>query len=84
MDLLEECMIGLLNFWNYMNNLLVYILSPLFSLSVSLMIVRPTPVIYQPVVIETKEELSCRPCGMHGKSACPLGHFACGNISIPV
>ena len=36
------------------------------------------------VVLETKEELSCRPCGMHGKSACPLGHFACGNISIPV
>jgi heptosyltransferase-2 len=36
------------------------------------------------VVLETKENLSCRPCGMHGKRVCPLGHFACGNISLPV
>lgn len=30
------------------------------------------------VVVEKKEELVCRPCGMHGKRACPLGHFQCG------
>ncbi|MHA8072569.1 glycosyltransferase family 9 protein [Aquirufa ecclesiirivi] len=29
-------------------------------------------------VIETKEVLSCRPCGDHGKKNCPLGHYACG------
>jgi lipopolysaccharide heptosyltransferase II len=28
-------------------------------------------------IIETKEKLSCRPCSLHGKKACPLGHFKC-------
>lgn len=28
--------------------------------------------------IEIKEKLSCRPCGLHGKIACPEGHFKCG------
>ena len=30
-------------------------------------------------VIETQQPLSCRPCGLHGKKACPLGHFNCAN-----
>lgn len=30
-------------------------------------------------VIEIQEELACRPCGLHGKKECPLGHFKCGN-----
>lgn len=35
-------------------------------------------------VIEVKEKLSCRPCGLHGKSACPEGHFRCGfDIELP-
>jgi heptosyltransferase II len=25
------------------------------------------------------DELPCRPCGLHGYVACPLGHFKCGN-----
>ena len=29
------------------------------------------------VVVETKEALACRPCGLHGHAACPLGHFRC-------
>ncbi len=29
------------------------------------------------VVIETKENLDCRPCGLHGHRACPKGHFRC-------
>lgn len=29
-------------------------------------------------VIETQENLSCRPCGNHGYKACPKGHFKCG------
>jgi ADP-heptose:LPS heptosyltransferase len=33
-------------------------------------------------VVETIEELSCRPCGLHGKKACPLGHFKCGESSV--
>ncbi len=28
-------------------------------------------------VVEASEDLSCRPCGLHGKKACPEGHFAC-------
>ena len=28
-------------------------------------------------IIETKEKLDCRPCGLHGKKACPEGHFKC-------
>lgn len=30
-------------------------------------------------VVQTKEDLSCRPCGVHGKSECPLGHFDCAH-----
>lgn len=30
------------------------------------------------VVLETPEPLACRPCGLHGKAACPEGHFRCG------
>lgn len=28
-------------------------------------------------IVEVKEELSCRPCGLHGKKTCPKGHFKC-------
>jgi len=28
-------------------------------------------------VIETRQELACKPCGIHGKKSCPLGHFNC-------
>ena len=28
-------------------------------------------------IIETEIDLDCRPCGLHGKSACPKGHFDC-------
>ena len=28
-------------------------------------------------MIETKEVLACRPCGLHGKKQCPLKHFNC-------
>lgn len=34
-------------------------------------------------IVETSEKLSCRPCGLHGKKACPEGHFKCATtISI--
>ncbi|MCO6498942.1 MAG: glycosyltransferase family 9 protein [Vicingus serpentipes] len=29
-------------------------------------------------IVEVKEELTCRPCGLHGHKACPEGHFDCG------
>ena len=32
-------------------------------------------------IVEASEELACRPCGLHGKKACPLGHFKCGESS---
>lgn len=28
--------------------------------------------------IKQVENLECRPCGLHGRKECPLGHFACG------
>lgn len=31
------------------------------------------------IIIETKENLSCRPCGLHGLKACPKKHFNCAH-----
>ncbi|WEK38286.1 MAG: glycosyltransferase family 9 protein [Candidatus Pseudobacter hemicellulosilyticus] len=28
-------------------------------------------------IVEIPEPLDCRPCGLHGRKACPLGHFDC-------
>lgn len=28
-------------------------------------------------LVEIKERLSCRPCGLHGHKTCPQGHFRC-------
>lgn len=28
-------------------------------------------------IVEIQSPLSCRPCGLHGRPACPLGHFKC-------
>lgn len=28
-------------------------------------------------IVQTSKVLSCKPCGMHGKRVCPLGHFNC-------
>lgn len=36
-----------------------------------------TPLSDHAHVIQTEQKLDCRPCGMHGKSACPKGHFNC-------
>lgn len=33
-------------------------------------------------VLETSEQLSCRPCGLHGGKTCPEGHFKCGEIDL--
>jgi ADP-heptose:LPS heptosyltransferase len=30
-------------------------------------------------IVEVSEKLACRPCGLHGKKNCPLGHFNCAN-----
>tara|TARA_B110000046_G_scaffold35749_1_gene39001 strand:- start:18943 stop:19929 length:987 start_codon:yes stop_codon:yes gene_type:complete len=35
------------------------------------------PLANQAKVIETKKNLECRPCGLHGNKECPLGHFDC-------
>ncbi|NPA37291.1 MAG: glycosyltransferase family 9 protein [Chlorobi bacterium] len=40
-----------------------------------------TPLSENSMVIETKRELSCKPCGMTGKKECPEGHFMCSDIS---
>jgi ADP-heptose:LPS heptosyltransferase len=28
-------------------------------------------------IVQTSEPLACKPCGLHGRKACPLGHFKC-------
>ena len=35
------------------------------------------PLSDQKYVVEVKEKLDCRPCGLHGYKACPKGHFNC-------
>jgi hypothetical protein len=30
-------------------------------------------------IVETQQQLSCKPCGIHGRKTCPLNHFNCGN-----
>lgn len=41
-----------------------------------------TPLSTLNVVVEKEPRPKCKPCGLHGKKACPLGHFDCGNISV--
>lgn len=36
-----------------------------------------TPLSTRSSVVEINFPLPCRPCGLHGKSACPEGHFRC-------
>jgi len=43
-----------------------------------------TPLSDQSLIVETKEALACRPCGLHGKKACPEGHFKCGAMDVAV
>ena len=35
------------------------------------------PLASKSVIVQTKENLNCRPCGLHGKKNCPEGHFRC-------
>lgn len=37
-----------------------------------------TPLSDYSIIIQVKEKLDCRPCGLHGFKACPKGHFNCG------
>ncbi len=41
-----------------------------------------TPLSDNQATLETNENLNCRPCGLHGKTSCPQGHFRCSNIEI--
>ena len=41
-----------------------------------------TPLSDDSTVSETSLNLPCRPCGLHGKKACPEGHFRCAEIDV--
>jgi heptosyltransferase-2 len=41
-----------------------------------------TPLSDTSFVMEIKKQLTCRPCGLHGKSSCPKGHFDCSDIDM--
>lgn len=34
-------------------------------------------------IVQTKEKLTCRPCGLHGKNSCPEKHFMCAESIRP-
>ncbi len=36
-----------------------------------------TPLSDHSVIVQTTQKLDCRPCGIHGRSNCPKGHFKC-------
>jgi heptosyltransferase-2 len=38
-----------------------------------------TPLSEESNIVEVKQKLTCRPCGLHGYKKCPEGHFKCGN-----
>jgi len=40
------------------------------------------PLSHRSKVVQTRELLDCRPCGIHGQSACPKRHFKCGKIHL--
>lgn len=42
-----------------------------------------TPLADDSVVVDVENSLTCRPCGLHGHKACPLGHFKCSE-NIPI
>lgn len=42
-----------------------------------------TPLSEKSFIAQTKENLSCRPCGLHGKSSCPEKHFRCAESIRP-
>lgn len=37
------------------------------------------PLATDATIVETAEQLACRPCGLHGGKTCPEGHFKCGS-----
>ncbi len=38
-----------------------------------------TPLSENSKIVQTNMVLKCKPCGLHGYKACPLGHFKCAN-----
>lgn len=38
-----------------------------------------TPLSTKSTIVQTREKLNCRPCGLHGHRKCPKKHFACAN-----
>lgn len=40
------------------------------------------PLSGQSYMVETDQELPCRPCGLHGYDRCPEGHFKCAEIDV--
>lgn len=37
-----------------------------------------TPLSQNATLVQVTDQMSCRPCGLHGKKECPEGHFDCG------
>jgi heptosyltransferase-2 len=39
-----------------------------------------TPLSDESYIVQAEAQLSCRPCGSHGKAACPKRHFDCAHL----
>lgn len=39
-----------------------------------------SPLADDAVVLQERQNLACRPCGLHGKKECPLEHFNCSKL----
>ena len=37
------------------------------------------PLSQQSFIVQSQQHLPCKPCGVHGKKTCPLGHFNCAH-----
>src|SRR5690242_7225604 len=35
------------------------------------------PLSEKSIIVQTDQQLSCRPCTLHGRRSCPLGHYKC-------
>ncbi len=41
-----------------------------------------SPLSTKSYIVQTEQQLNCKPCGLHGRKSCPKKHFKCSDIKI--